>query len=147
MDEKSGQIIHNAVLNQFHLSITAKFRILKKNFLEFSGKALGSNDTSRRDMLINIIGFVPLGYFLFLVFNSYSQPLKTSAWRLIIPAILGGIIVSLIIETLQAWLPTRHSSATDLIFNTFGTGLGIILAVLFVRLKTRFQRTSFSESQ
>jgi hypothetical protein len=49
----------------------------------------------------NILGFVPLGYFLFLVFSLYSQPMKTPAWRLIIPAILGGITVSLIIETLQ----------------------------------------------
>jgi glycopeptide antibiotics resistance protein len=97
-------------------------------------------------MRINIIGFIPLGYFLFLVFNLYSQPLKTSAWRLIIPAIFGGITVSLIIETLQVYLPTRISSLSDLIFNTIGSGLGIILALIFKRLKTRSQRTSFSES-
>ena len=87
-------------------------------------------------MRINILGFVPLGYFFFLVFSLYSQTMKTPAWRLIIPAILGGIIVSLIIETLQVYLPTRHSSVTDLIFNTIGSELGIIFALIFIRLKT-----------
>jgi VanZ family protein len=54
-------------------------------------------------------------YFLFLTINFYRLPLKTSAWRLIIPAILGGLIVSLIIETLQVYFPTRNSSLSDLI--------------------------------
>lgn len=62
-------------------------------------------------------------------------------------AVLGGTVLSLVIEILQAYLPTRNSSLSDLIYNSFGTGLGIILAAIFVRLKTRFQRTSFSESQ
>jgi len=62
------------------------------------------------DMRINILGFVPLGYFLFLVFYLYSQPMKTPAWRLIIPAILGGITVNLIIETLKRYFRARFSS-------------------------------------
>ena len=147
MDEQKGNLIHNALNNRYNLLIPDRFKILKKNFLEFSGSALKRKDTSRWDMLINIIGFIPLGYFLFLVFNLHSQYLKMSAWRLIFPAILGGMIVSLIIETLQGYLPTRISSLSDLIFNTFGTGLGIILAMIFITLKTRPQKTSFSELQ
>jgi VanZ family protein len=145
MDEQKGNLIHNALNNRYNLLIPDRFKILKKNFLEFSSSALKKKDTSRRDMIINIIGFIPLGYFLLLVFNLHGQYLKMSAWRLIFPAILGGMIVSLIIETLQGYLPTRISSLSDLIFNTFGTGLGIILAMIFITLKTRPQRTSFSE--
>ena len=40
MDEKNGQIIHNAVRNQFHLSIPGRFTILNKKFLELSRNSL-----------------------------------------------------------------------------------------------------------
>ena len=65
MDEKNGQIIHNAVSNHYHLSIPARFRILKKNFLKLSGNALELNGSSLRDMRINILGFIPLRIFPF----------------------------------------------------------------------------------
>jgi VanZ family protein len=134
MDEQKGNLIHNTSNNRYKLSIPDRFKILKKNFLEFSGSAFERNDTSRWDMLINIIGFIPLGYLLFLVFNSYSQPLKMSAWRLIILPAVGGMVISLIIEINQAYLPTRNSSLSDLIFNALGANLGIIIA-LIIKLK------------
>ena len=146
MDEKNGQIIHNAVLNNFHLSIPNRFKILKKKFLELSDNALRLNGSNLRDMRINILGFIPLGYLLLVTFYS-TKSSWTSSWRLIFWAVLGGTVLSFVIETLQAYLPTRNSSLTDLIFNSFGTGIGTILAILFIMIKTRSQKTSFSESQ
>jgi hypothetical protein len=119
MNEKSGQIIHNAVLNHYHLSIPAIFKILKKNFLKLSGDALKLNGSSLRDMRINILGFIPLGYLLLVTFYSTKSP-WTSSWRIFFLAVLGGTVVSLVVEILQAYLPTRTSSLTDLIFNSFG---------------------------
>ena len=146
MDEQGGKTIHNVVSDRYNLLIPDKFKILKKNFLQLSCNALKLDSSTLRDVAINILGFIPLGYFLFVYIFSI-QTLKTPSWRLIILAILGGIALSFIIEILQAYLPTRNSSLSDLIFNTFGTGLGIILAFIFITLKTRSQRTSFSESQ
>ena len=144
MDEKNGQIIHNAVRNQFHLSIPGRFTILKKKFLELSRNSLKLDDSSLRDMRINILGFIPLGCLLMVnVFSFLSS--RASTWRLIFLAILGGTLISLFIEILQAFLPTRNSSLTDLIFNAFGTGLGLILALIFIKINNPAHRNRQSE--
>lgn len=49
-------------------------------------------------------------------------------------AILPGFLISFTIEFIQAYIPTRASSMTDLIANTLGTVLG---AAIF-RLTLRF---------
>jgi VanZ family protein len=141
MDEQSGNTIHNVVNDRYNLLIPDKFEILKKNFLQLSCNALKLDISTLRDVGINIIGFIPLGYFLFVYIFSI-QSLKTPSWRLIILAILGGIAVSLIIEILQAYLPTRNSSLTDLIFNTFGTALGVISARIFKIKRPRSEDTA-----
>jgi len=135
MDEQKGNLIHNAVDNQYNLLISERVTILKKNFLELYANNLSLNDANLRDIRINILGFIPLGYLFFWVLSLYIQTHKTSAWRLIIPAILGGITVSLIIEIFQGYLPIRYSSITDLVSNTSGAILGIILALIHIKLK------------
>ena len=141
MNEKNGKIIHNAVGNQFHLSIPVRFKILKKNFLKLSRDSLKLDGSSLRDMRINILGFIPLGWLFFRVFNSYNQRLRIQLWRPMLLTVFGGTVISLMIEILQAFLPTRTSSLTDLIFNTFGTALGLIFASIFIKIKNPAHRT------
>jgi VanZ family protein len=145
MDEKNGQKIHNAASNHYHLSIPIRFKILKKNYLKLSRNALKLEGLSLRDMYINILGFIPLGYLLVVNISSFMSS-RASTWRLIFWAILGGTLISLFIEILQAFLPTRNSSLTDLIFNALGTGLGLILALIFIKIKNPAHRSRQSES-
>jgi len=74
------------------------------------------------DVVLNVIGFIPLGF-------AMSGLLKQSTqWpvRMAVPAILVFCFsVSLGIEIIQAWMPTRSSSLLDLILNTLGAGMGI----------------------
>jgi VanZ family protein len=130
IDEQHGKSIHNVVKSQNNLIIPDRFKILKKSYLGFSEKTLKLAGTNLLDLFVNIVGFIPLGVFFFGTIDLYSKSLKPSSWILIILAIIGGIAISLIVEILQAYLPTRNSSLTDIIFNSFGTGVGVFFALI-----------------
>ena len=67
------------------------------------------------EILQNIMLFVPLGIALALG--------KTTALR----AVAAGFLLSLTVEVIQQWLPGRDPSVGDLVFNTLGTGVGVLL--------------------
>jgi len=75
-----------------------------------------------KNVMINIGGFVPLGFF----FCAYLVSVRRMNRAVLATIVLGGV-VSLTIEVLQAFLPTRDSGMTDLITNTLGTVIGTAL--------------------
>ncbi|MGB8473693.1 MAG: VanZ family protein, partial [Candidatus Acidiferrum sp.] len=75
------------------------------------------------DLAINVAGFIPLGFFFCLY--AKSNPAET---RPELKIILVGAGISLLIEVLQSFLPTRSSGMTDLITNTSGTALGVYVS-------------------
>lgn len=96
--------------------------ILHEKFLEPTWEEFSPNRSYWKSVGINIVGFIPLGFF----FCAYL----TMAGQMSRPALVTvfiGAAVSLTIEVLQAYLPTRDSGMTDLITNTLGTGLGAML--------------------
>jgi hypothetical protein len=85
------------------------------------------------DIMTNILGFIPFGFFLSLLIRKTS----TSARYSFIIVILFGFFLSLAIELLQVYLPTRNSQFMDVLTNTIGTALGIVFFHFSQSLTTR----------
>ncbi len=81
-----------------------------------------------KDLLLNIAGFVPLGFFaaLILIRNRRSR----GYWITLQVAALGALL-SVGIESVQIALPMRSSSMSDLTLNMIGSALGAITALAF----------------
>jgi VanZ family protein len=77
-----------------------------------------------RDLVINIVIYVPFGAFCFLSLTGGR------AMRVIV-TLLAAAVLSASIEITQLFEPTRVCSAFDLLCNTAGAGLGILLAGAF----------------
>ena len=75
-----------------------------------------------KDICIKICGFIPLGFFLY----GYFRLLRRVHHPIAAMALVFA--ASLTIEVLQASLPTRDSSMTDLLMNTFGIGVGAVVS-------------------
>ncbi len=88
------------------------------------------------DAAVNVAGLIPFGLLLTLVLAP-AFPRRRAL--LLVLVILAGASLSLTIESLQALMPTRHSSRLDLALNTLGAGLGAS-ALVFVSAQTRLRR-------
>ena len=122
-DERAGDVIHNKAGDAPDITIPQRFSVLHKTFLGFPPDLHRANlDLS--DIAINIVGFVPFGFFL-CAYLRWGKP--TGAGRAILRTVILGALTSLTIELLQAYLPSRESSLLDVIDNTLGTLVGAIL--------------------
>jgi VanZ like protein/concanavalin A-like lectin/glucanase superfamily protein len=121
-DEGKGSVVHNHVDPATNLLIPERFFVLRQEFLERPWDEFRSDWNYWKDVGINIGGFIPFGFF----FRAYFSAIRKVKWATWLTITLG-FSVSLTIEVLQAFLPTRDSGTTDLITNTFGTALGAVL--------------------
>ena len=98
----------------------------------YQSHLFGMNSLSKRDLVVNIAGFIPLG-FLSMAALTYKHGHKES-FLYIILAVSLGIFISLIIETLQFyWVPGRYSSTYDLLCNASGTTIGVMSYIFIGR--------------
>lgn len=75
------------------------------------------------DVLANVLGYGPLGFFLALA------ALRTGREKYAVPlAAALVLLLSLAMETLQSFLPVRVPSNVDLALNVFGALLGAVIA-------------------
>ena len=118
-NEGKGNVVHNQIDSAASLVIPERFFILHQLFLEPPWDEFRPGWHYWKNVGINVAGFIPLGFFFQAYFSTIGR-LKRAIWL----TIALGFAVSLTIELLQAFLPTRDSGMTDLITNTFGTALG-----------------------
>ena len=122
-DEKSGNGFSDVSGGNQTLELPAHMTVLKKTFLSSPWPHFYWSRAVTSDMVVNVIGFVPLG----IVFYGFLQCLSgryTRHNQLLAVALC--LMLSFGIELAQTWIPTRHSTLPDLILNTFGAWLGIV---------------------
>jgi len=137
-NEGAGNVVHNAAGPGLDLQIPKEYQVVDKIFLEPFWKEFSLTRSYLSAILKNILGFVPLGF----CFYSYLKALRVRRAGLT-TIILGGI-VSVTIEVLQGYLPTRDSGTTDIITNTLGTWIGLTSFNVAIRLLPRiFPATLF----
>jgi VanZ like family/Concanavalin A-like lectin/glucanases superfamily len=120
-NERTGDTIHNYAAKDLDLHIPRKYAVVDKIALEPFWKEFNWSGSYWRGNLKNIIGFLPVGFCAYAYFMA-AYPIK----RAVLVTVAIGALVSLTIEVLQAFLPTRDSGTTDLITNTLGTYVGVL---------------------
>jgi hypothetical protein len=120
-NEQSGNIVHNQIDSATDLLIPERFFVLHEQVLERPWDEFRRDWNYWKDVGINVAGFIPLGFSFFAYFSGMRSIKRPG----LVTAALG-FFVSLTIEVLQSFLPTRDSGMTDLITNTLGTAIGVL---------------------
>ncbi len=87
----------------------------------------------RSDIFLNILGFVPFGFMMY----GFAMRFKSS-FTMLISVLIIGIFCSFSFESIQYFSLTRSSSAVDLLCNTSGLMLGIMMYKGYYRRLTHF---------
>ncbi|MBP7736590.1 MAG: VanZ family protein [Spirochaetes bacterium] len=124
MNEPSGPVLHNIITWRNNLIIPGHLHAIKKMVLSKPWVNYWREIKYYSDITINIMGFIPLGFFLPALFRVCGVKRKSFVY---ITAIFTGFSISLAIELIQVYMPFRSSSLTDLVCNTLGTILGVVV--------------------
>lgn len=81
----------------------------------------------RVEFLANVAMFVPIGIFFVLLFGR----------RLWFMSVISGVLLTLAIEFAQRFIPGRVSDLRDLVANSFGTVVGVLVALVLTKAKAR----------
>lgn len=119
-DEHTERVVRDKSGSGVDLYIPEKYTVIDQIFLEPIWAEFSMTRSYGSAALKNIVGFIPFG-FCFYAYLSALLPRR----RATLVTVALGTAVSLTIEVLQAYLPTRDSGTTDLITNTLGTWIGV----------------------
>ncbi|HEX5391629.1 MAG TPA: VanZ family protein [Rhodocyclaceae bacterium] len=78
------------------------------------------------DLATNVLAYLPLGFLWATLLQSAQR-----RWPGVVSAILIGGVLSLILETIQNYLPSRVPSNLDLACNTLGAAIGALLGAVY----------------
>jgi VanZ family protein len=82
---------------------------------------------TRFDVVINIIAYVPFGFFIALIDARHVPATRFAT------GVAGGALLTFAMETAQMFLPMRDASTIDLLCNTAGAAVGASVALAFNR--------------
>ena len=140
-NERTGNVVHDQAGSGASLYIPERYAVLDKIFLEPFWTEFSMSRSYWDSAFKNIVGFIPFGFCFCACLSAHK--LRRAA----LATVILGTLVSLTIEILQAYLPTRDSGTTDLFTNTLGTYIGVATwSVLSPILAARFPRLPFVSS-
>ncbi|UCF30188.1 MAG: VanZ family protein [bacterium] len=128
--EGDGKMVANRRGDAGAIEIPDTFRGERQRILMPPWRGFHLSRADVLDIIINTLGFIPLGFLLSLYLTAARMLAKKTAYFLTAAA---GISLSLFIEVFQAFIPVRHSSARDLILNALGTMIGIAVLHMMIR--------------
>jgi VanZ family protein len=121
-NEHDGTVAHNNLDAATDLVIPTRYFVLHQEFMRTPWREYHRTRGYCEDIFINVAGFVPFGFCLFAYLTSLQVGKHPAA-----TTVCMGLLTSLTIEVLQSFLPTRDSGMTDLITNTLGTAIGVMI--------------------
>ncbi|MGC1907016.1 MAG: VanZ family protein [Candidatus Acidiferrum sp.] len=121
--ERSGGEVHSEVASAPPITIPQYFTLPRKPMLDNPVNEFDASKMWVRDVVDNIIGFMPLGF----VLGGYFALSRSRGMAILVATLCGGFL-SFTIEFLQYYIPRRGSGWTDVITNSTGTLLGALLA-------------------
>jgi hypothetical protein len=124
-DEGSGRVAKDRSTAHRDLTIPRGYSVRRKTLLAFPEVRWPLSRPELNDVVVNLFGFVPMGV---LFYRYHRRVVGAKMLPAIILTTLTGALLSLIIETGQAWLPARNSAMADIALNAAGMLVGASLA-------------------
>jgi VanZ family protein len=121
--EGKGDVVYNraeAMESGNLIPLNLRMNSLKEFSFEFNFQHMLSN---LHDIVLNIIGFIPLSLIVFINISKQRSPLSNIYFR----PILVGLIISILLESLQVFSTTRLPGILDIMCNLIGTIIGSII--------------------
>jgi len=91
------------------------------------------------DVFLNVLAYIPLGL---LIGRAASHRLRQLTWGPLLAFVLtvcASIFLSILLEALQTYLPSRRPSLLDVLTNGAGAGIGAFIASAYAQNKARLQ--------
>ncbi len=123
-DEGSGSVAADSSRAGAELVLPESFHPIRHTVLFPPWKEDLRNLAHAEDIAVNVFGFAPFGLCFYLACGGEGAARRI---RIAFLVTLAGAAISLAIELIQAYLPTRSSSLTDVICNILGTALGVAI--------------------
>ena len=124
---ESPETIIKDQLKRHTLLMPNRFQIIQKVILEPPWKDFHWKLYYFEDTFINIIGFIPFGFFIF----AWARNKFKSNRNSFLLVITLGFLLSFLIEITQTYLLSRNSQLMDILTNVLGTFLGTIIFRFF----------------
>ncbi|MDH3450046.1 MAG: VanZ family protein [Gammaproteobacteria bacterium] len=120
---QGGEQVQDQSGNNYPLYTPKQPIRLKRVTFDNQWGIFNSNWNATVDIIINCVGFIPLGF----LFTNLMLNLKVKFYTGIPVVLIFGFLLSFAIEFIQSWIPSRYSAIEDLVLNFVGTGLGLIV--------------------